>query len=103
MDFINCGKLFFDIGHGMGAFNWTVGEICASESFWPDVISTDIHCFTHEGPAYDMPTVMSKLLHIGMPLEAPVFLVALIGKAQELVYIPENSFWNTTASTDPSP
>ncbi len=64
--------VFFDIGHGMGAFNWTVGEICASESFWPDVISTDIHCFTHEGPAYDMPTVMSKLLHIGMPLEAVI-------------------------------
>ncbi len=61
--------VLFDIGHGAGAFNWTVGEICASEGFWPDVISTDIHSFTCEGPAYDMPTVMTRLLHLGMPLK----------------------------------
>ena len=64
--------VLFDIGHGMGAFNWTVAEICASEEFWPDIISTDMHSFTHEGPAYDMPTVMSKLLHIGMPLKSVI-------------------------------
>ncbi len=64
--------VIFDIGHGMGAFNWPVGEICASEGFWPDVISTDMHSFTHEGPAYDMPTVMSKLLHLGMSLESVI-------------------------------
>ena len=60
--------VIFDIGHGTGAFNWTVGEICASEEFWPDVISTDLHSLTNEGPGYDMPTVMTKLLHLGMPL-----------------------------------
>jgi dihydroorotase len=60
--------VIFDIGHGTGAFNWTVAEICASEEFWPDVISTDLHSLTCEGPGYDMPTVMSKLLHLGMPL-----------------------------------
>ena len=60
--------VLFDIGHGMGAFNWTVGEICAAESFWVDTIGTDMHSLTCEGPAYDMPTVMSRLLHLGMPL-----------------------------------
>ncbi len=59
---------FFDIGHGQGSFNWTVAEICAREGFWPDTISTDIHSGTCEGPAYDMPTVMTRLLHVGMPL-----------------------------------
>ncbi len=60
--------VLFDIGHGFGSFNWTVGEICAQEGFWPDLISTDLHALTSEGPAYDMPTVMSRLLHLGMPL-----------------------------------
>jgi len=60
--------VFFDIGHGQGSFNWTVAEICAREGFWPDTISTDIHSGTCEGPAYDMPTVMTRLLHVGMPL-----------------------------------
>jgi dihydroorotase len=60
--------VLFDIGHGQGSFNWTVAEICAREGFWPDTISTDIHSGTCEGPAYDMPTVMTRLLHVGMPL-----------------------------------
>ena len=60
--------VLFDIGHGMGAFNWTVAEICAAKDLWPDTISTDIHSLTCEGPGYDQPTVMSKLLHLGMPL-----------------------------------
>ncbi|MBV7335063.1 amidohydrolase/deacetylase family metallohydrolase [Chloroflexi bacterium TSY] len=60
--------VLFDIGHGMGAFNWTVAEICAAEGFWPDLISTDMHSLTCEGPAYDMPTVMTRLLHLGMSL-----------------------------------
>ncbi|MCY3763449.1 MAG: amidohydrolase family protein, partial [Gemmatimonadetes bacterium] len=37
--------------------------------FWPDAVSTDMHTLTCEGPGYDLPTVMSKLLHVGMPLE----------------------------------
>ena len=61
--------VLFDIGHGMGAFCWTVAEICTGEGFWPDTISTDMHTLTCNGPGYDMPTVMTKLLHVGMPLE----------------------------------
>ena len=60
--------VLFDVGHGMGAFNWTVGEICAADGFWPDIISTDLHTGTFEGPAYDMPTVLTRMLHLGMPL-----------------------------------
>jgi dihydroorotase len=60
--------VLFDIGHGQGSFNWTVGELSAQEEFWPDTISTDLHSGTCEGPAYDMPTVMTRLLHLGMPL-----------------------------------
>ena len=60
--------VLFDIGHGQGSFNWTVAEICADEDFWPDTISTDLHSGSAEGPAYDLPTVMTRLLRTGMPL-----------------------------------
>ncbi|XP_062509682.1 deacetylase Oant_2987-like [Corticium candelabrum] len=60
--------VLFDIGHGMGSFNWTVAEICAKSGFWPDTVSTDLHTDSQAGPAYDLPTVMSKMLCVGMPL-----------------------------------
>lgn len=64
--------ILFDIGHGQGSFNWTVGELSAQEGFWPDTISTDLHSGTCEGPAYDMPTVMTRMLHLGMSLNEVV-------------------------------
>jgi dihydroorotase len=64
--------VLFDIGHGQGSFNWTVGELSIQQGFWPDTISTDLHSGTCEGPAYDLPTVMTRLLHLGMPLNEVV-------------------------------
>ncbi len=60
--------VYLDIGHGMGAFIWRVAEIAGKEGIWPDTISTDLHTMSLSGPAYDLPTVMTKLLHVGMPL-----------------------------------
>ncbi|XP_067056246.1 deacetylase EF_0837-like isoform X2 [Acropora muricata] len=60
--------VLFDMGHGQGSFSWTVAEICAKEGFWPDLISSDLHVESVDGPAYDLLTVMSKMLHVGMPL-----------------------------------
>jgi dihydroorotase len=60
--------VLFDVGHGQGSFSWTVAERCAQDNFWPDMISTDLHSGSAEGPAYDLPTVMTRLLHLGMPL-----------------------------------
>jgi dihydroorotase len=54
--------VLFDLGHGQGAFNWTVAELAAAEGFWPDTISTDLHAGTCEGPAYDLPTVLTRML-----------------------------------------
>nr|XP_022339401.1 uncharacterized protein LOC111134562 [Crassostrea virginica] len=60
--------VLYDVGHGQGSFGWTVAEICARTQFYPDTISTDLHSGNHIGPAYDLPIVMSKFLHLGMPL-----------------------------------
>ncbi|MDA1045170.1 MAG: amidohydrolase family protein, partial [Verrucomicrobia bacterium] len=62
--------VLFDVGHGVGAFVWRVAEpACQQFNFWPDTISTDIHRFNLHGPVFDLPTTMSKFLHLGMPLE----------------------------------
>jgi dihydroorotase len=61
--------VLFDVGHGAGAFSWSVARRAFEYSFYPDTISTDLHRFSIARWCFDMPAVMSKFLHIGMPLE----------------------------------
>lgn len=60
--------ILMDIGHGMGAFAFYVGEAALADGFMPDVISSDVHCLSVDGPAFDLLTTMSKFLMLGMPL-----------------------------------
>ena len=61
--------VLFDIGHGLGSFTYGVARKALEDGFPPDTISTDIHSLNINGPVYDLPTTMSKLLNLGMPLE----------------------------------
>ncbi len=61
--------VIMDVGHGAGSFRWEVGERALEQGFLPDVISTDLHTGNILGPVYDMPTTMSKFLHLGLSLE----------------------------------
>ncbi|CAL1543798.1 unnamed protein product [Lymnaea stagnalis] len=81
--------VLFDVGHGQGSFMWSVAERCVAQGFLPDTISTDLHTGDHQGPAYDLPCVMTKLLHVGMSLEDVVAAVTAtpakaIGKQNEM-------------------
>jgi dihydroorotase len=67
--------IVFDVGHGFGSFSFPVAEIFAEAGFWPDVISTDLHSLSSNGPMIDLPTTMSKMLHLGMPLERVILAV----------------------------
>ncbi len=58
----------FDVGHGYGSFSWDVAEAAINDGFEPDTISTDLHRLCIHGPAYDLPTTMSKFLALGAPL-----------------------------------
>jgi len=60
--------VLFDVGHGSGAFSFAVAEALIREGVAPDIISTDLHQLSVLGPAFDLPTTMSKLLIAGMPL-----------------------------------
>ena len=54
--------------------------------FLPDAISTDLHAGSLNGPAYDMPTVMTKFLHLGLPL--PDVIARSTSRAAQAVGLP---------------
>jgi dihydroorotase len=58
-----------DLGHGAGSFSFETTRKMLEFGIEPDVISSDLHAFSINGPAYDLPTTMSKMLNLGMPLE----------------------------------
>lgn len=60
--------MVLDIGHGGGSFSYEVTEQALEQGIVPDVISTDIHQLSVQGPMYDMPTTLSKFLNLGMSL-----------------------------------
>lgn len=60
--------VIMDIGHGTGSFSFETAEALMAAGRNPDVISTDLHQLSVNGPAYDLPTCMSKFLYLGMSL-----------------------------------
>ena len=61
--------LILDIGHGTGSFSYESAEKMLAAGILPDVISSDIHQLAVQGPAFDMPTVMSKFLNLGLTVD----------------------------------
>ncbi|KAL1915399.1 uncharacterized protein VTP21DRAFT_6857 [Calcarisporiella thermophila] len=60
--------ILLDLGHGSGSFSWSVAEAMVKQGQLPDVISSDLHQLSALGPLYDLPTTLSKFLHLGVPL-----------------------------------
>jgi dihydroorotase len=60
--------VLFDIGHGMGSLSFETARQMLASGFPPDTISSDIHDLNTDGPVFDLPTTLSKFLHLGMPL-----------------------------------
>mgnify|MGYP001401793489 FL=1 len=61
--------VIFDVGHGRGSFSWQVAERAMRQGVQPQTISSDLHAYNVNGPAYDLATTVSKFLHLGLPLE----------------------------------
>jgi dihydroorotase len=59
----------FDVGHGGGSFVMRNAAPTIAQGFYPDTISTDLHTGSMNAGMQDMPTTMSKLLVMGMPLK----------------------------------
>lgn len=60
--------VLFDVGHGGGSFVFRNAVPAIQQGFYPDTISTDLHTGSMNGAMMDMPTTMSKVLVMGVPL-----------------------------------
>jgi dihydroorotase len=60
--------VIFDIGHGSGSFGFRTAEAMLTAGFQPDVISSDVHALSVNGPAFDQLVTMSKFVCLGMEL-----------------------------------
>jgi len=60
--------VYFDIGHGMGSMSFDVTRSMLEQGFMPDTISSDVHQYSVNGPAFDLLTTMSKFLCLGMEM-----------------------------------
>ena len=58
----------FDVGHGGGSFVFRNAAPAIVQGFYPDSISTDLHTGSMNAGMIDMPTTMTKMLVLGMPL-----------------------------------
>jgi len=61
--------VLLDVGHGMGSFSFDDAEALLAAGVEPDTISSDLHAGCVHGPAYDLLTVISKLVAVGLPLD----------------------------------
>lgn len=66
--------IIFDIGHGGGSFGFATTKAMLAAGFLPDVISSDVHAVSIEGPAFDLLTTMSKFFCLGVDLPTVIRL-----------------------------
>jgi dihydroorotase len=62
----------FDVGHGGGSFVMRNAVPAIAQGFYPDSISTDLHTGSMNAGMTDMPTTMSKLMAMGLPLKEAI-------------------------------
>ncbi len=88
----------FDVGHGAGSFVFRNAAAAIAQGFPPDSISTDLHGRSMNAAMMDMPTLMSKFLALGMPLEDIVR--ASTTTPAELIGRPELGHMTVGAAAD---
>ncbi len=64
--------VIMDVGHGVGSFSFHEARRALEQGVQPDTISTDLHRASFMGPAFDLPTTMSKYMNMGLSLDEVV-------------------------------
>ena len=68
--------VLFDIGNGrVGHWTWKVAESALQQGFLPDTISSDLTAVGRTFQVFNLPTVMSKFLLLGMTLDQVIACV----------------------------
>jgi dihydroorotase len=73
--------VFFDVGHGSNNFCWETAAQALKQQFLPDTISTDLTEPATRTVIHDLPTVLSKFLHLGLPLSTVIKSATMIPAA----------------------
>ena len=60
--------VIFDIGHGAGSCGFATSRAMLAAGFKPDVISSDVHILSINGPAFDLLQTLAKFHALGMSL-----------------------------------
>ena len=60
--------VIFDIGHGAGSCGFATSRAMLAAGFQPDVISSDVHILSINGPAFDLLQTLGKFHALGMTL-----------------------------------
>jgi dihydroorotase len=60
--------VFFDIGHGGGSCGFKTSRAMLDAGFKPDVISSDVHILSIDGPAFDLLHTLAKFHVLGLSL-----------------------------------
>ena len=69
--------VILDVAHGMSGFSFEIAKIGIQKNLIPDIISTDLSTMTLHSTVYDLVTVMSKFLALGLSLEKIIEKVTL--------------------------
>lgn len=80
--------VLFDLGHGWTSFSFDVARKALDAGFAPDTISTDLHPLNANGPVFDLPTTMSKMMYLGMSFD-DVLLRTTANAARVINRIPK--------------
>jgi dihydroorotase len=75
--------VIFDIGHGGGSLGFATSRAMLDAGFKPDVISSDVHALSINGPAYDLLHTLAKFHALGMSL-SEVVACATVNAARAL-------------------
>jgi dihydroorotase len=67
--------VLFDIAQGQTHLNFDVAEKCLQQNFPPDTISTDLTTVAVERRVYDLPTMVSKFMAIGIDIDKAIGMV----------------------------
>jgi dihydroorotase len=67
--------VLFDPAQGQTHLNFDVAEKCFAQNFLPDTISTDLTVVAVERRVYDLPTMVSKFMAMGMGLDQAIGMV----------------------------
>lgn len=69
--------VYFDTAQGQGHFSFDVAEKAIQQGLLPDSISTDLTTVAVQRRIYDLPTMVSKMMAIGVDLDKAVAMVTI--------------------------